>query len=60
MLFSIHKSLRSPLIRLDIRSTPSPVWEKALIVVNFAKATSRYSYSKARIRLLLGENWRMK
>ena len=35
--FNICKLLRSPLIRLAIRSTPSSVWEKAFIVVRFSR-----------------------
>ena len=31
------KLLRSPLIRLAVRSTPSSVWEKAFIVVRFSR-----------------------
>ena len=34
---NICKLLRSPLIRLAVRSTPSSVWEKAFIVVRFAR-----------------------
>ena len=34
---NICKLLRSPLIRLAVRSTPSSVWEKAFIVVRFSR-----------------------
>ena len=34
---NICKLLRSPLVRLAVRSTPSSVWEKAFIVVRFSR-----------------------
>ena len=42
-----HFMSRSPLIRLAIRSTPSPAWEKAFIVVRYARKLailSNYRY----------------
>ena len=35
--FSAYENCHIPLIRLAIRSTPSPVWEKAFIVMHYAR-----------------------
>ena len=44
-----------PLIRLAVRSTPSPVWEKAFIVVLFLAAKPRCGMTVTSKRLLLKE-----
>ena len=52
------KLLRSPLIRLAVRSTPSPVWEKAFIVVRFSRnLASLHNYCHPP-RLISAPNYR--
>ena len=52
------KLLRSPLIRLAVRSTPSSVWEKAFIVVRFSRnLASLHNYCHPP-RLISAPNYR--
>ena len=48
------KNITFPLIRLAIRSTPSPVWEKAFMVVRLANGESVCRISTVNGSLPLG------
>ena len=49
---AVGEMLSAPLIRLAVRSTPSPVWEKAFIVVRFVKGLIALSNHRQPSRLL--------
>ena len=55
---NICKLLRSPLIRLAIRSTPSSVWEKAFIVVRFSRNLASFHNYCHPPRLISVPNYR--